>query len=162
MIYVTVGTMFMDFSRLITKMDAIARSTGEKVVIQCGLSATVPLNCDHFDFKGHEEIMNLQRAARLVVSHAGIGAVMDALRAGRPLVVVPRLKRFGEHMNDHQLELAEVIAKRGWGRMVLDVEELEDACRQPPAIPESYRPAKAALIAALRHEVEKVAETRSR
>ena len=63
MIYVTVGTMFMDFPRLIRAMDAIAKDTGERVVVQRGMGETRPEHCEHFDFKPHNEVLALQREA---------------------------------------------------------------------------------------------------
>jgi beta-1,4-N-acetylglucosaminyltransferase len=157
MIYVTLGTMFMDFPRLINKMDSIAEATEETVLIQCGMAKTTPKHCQHFDFKPHEEILEIQREERLIVAHAGIGATIDALTVRRPLIVVPRLKKFGEHMNDHQLEIAEAVELRGWGCSITDIDKLDQACAEPPPVPDSYNPAKAPLIAAVRRMVDKVA-----
>lgn len=150
MIYVTLGTMFLDFPRLVLKMDAIARDTGEEVIIQTGMGKTIPTACAHFDFKPREEALEIQRNARVIVCHAGIGAVQDALEARRPFLVVPRLKRFGEHMNDHQLDLARAVDARGWGRMIDDLEDLPEACAHPPDVASGYAPAKEGLISEIR------------
>ena len=162
MIYVTLGTMFLDFRRLIDKMDEIASNSGEEVVIQLGMSKTIPPHCDHFDFKPHDEAIALQRRARVIVAHGGIGATLDALEVRRPLIIVPRCKKYGEHMNDHQVEIAEAIARRGWGRAILAIEELAEACETPPPVPDSYVPAKAPLISAVRRMVEAVAADKER
>jgi beta-1,4-N-acetylglucosaminyltransferase len=154
MIYVTLGTMFMDFARLIKKMDAIARDTGEEVVMQTGMAKTRPRHCSCFDFKPHEELLALQAGARLVVAHAGIGVTLDALRLRKPLVLVPRRRCFGEHMNDHQVEIAEAVERRGWGRMVLDVEELDRLCAEPPAAVQDYAPDSAQLVAYVKSYVD--------
>jgi len=150
--------MFLGFDRLVQKMDAIAAASGERVIIQTGLSKRLPAHAEHFDFKPHEEVLQLNREARLVVAHAGIGVTMDALQAKVPFVLVPRLKKFGEHMNDHQLDLARAVEKRGWGRMVLEVEELDALCAQPPAPPQDYAPDSERLIDAVRSWVARVAE----
>ena len=94
MIYVTVGTMFLDFPRLILKMDEIAQDTGERVIVQIGLGPTLPKHCEHFGFRPHEEVLAIQREARVIVCHAGIGSVLDALEARRPFIVVPRLAKY--------------------------------------------------------------------
>lgn len=161
MIYVTLGTMFLGFDRLVRAVDAIARETGERTVVQLGLCKTVPEHCEYFDFKPHDQILGIHEEARLVVAHAGIGATLDALRTKRPFIVVPRLKRFGEHMNDHQVEIAEAVARRGWGRMVLDMADLPAACADPPPAPVDYAPARAPLIDAVRAMVDRVARERS-
>lgn len=157
MIYATVGTLFLDFPRLIRELDRIAEETGEEVVVQTGLCTTLPKHCSHFDFKGRDAVLHIQRRARVIVSHAGIGSVIDALQARRPLIVVPRLKRFREHLTDHQLEIASAVERRGWGRMVCRIEDLASACANPPLAPESYAPAKHRLIAAVREAIAVVA-----
>lgn len=162
MIYVTVGTMFLDFPRLILRADEIAAETGERVLVQIGLGKTLPEHCEYFDFKPRDEVLALQREARVIVSHAGIGSVLDALTAKRPLVVVPRLRRFNEHMTDHQMDVAEAVEGRGWGRMVLDMADLAEACASPQPAPQSYRPAKSRLVSAVRDVVERVAAQRGR
>lgn len=157
MIYATVGTMFLDFPRLILAMDAIARDTGERVVVQRGMGQTIPSHCEQFDFKPRGDVLALQQEARVVVCHAGIGCVSDALTMKRPLIVVPRLKRHNEHMNDHQLDLARAVERRGWGRMVLDIRDLADACAKPPAPYTTYAPARERLVHAVRSMVDEVA-----
>lgn len=161
MIYVTLGTMFLDFERLVTAMDRIAEDTGEQVVIQVGMSARRPRHCAWFDFLPRDACLELQRYARVIVGHAGIGTAIDALSVKRPFIVVPRLKRYREHMNDHQIEIADAIARRGWGRKVLDIAELPDACAGPPAAPEAYCPNKGPLLSAVKAMVKRVSLNRA-
>ncbi len=156
MIYVTVGTMFLDFPRLIGKMDAIARDTDERVVIQTGLCATLPEHSEHFDFKGHDEVLALQRKARVIVCHGGIGTVLDALSVHRPVIVVPRRKLFNEHLTDHQLDVARAVERRGWARAVLEIDGLPNACADPPSFPASYEPARHRLLDGVRDAVERL------
>ena len=162
MIYVTVGTMFMDFPRLIGAMDAIAAGTGERVVIQRGMGTCPAPHCEVFDFTGHDEAMALTREARVVVTHAGIGCIRDTMAARRPLIVVPRLKAHGEHMSDHQLDIARAVERRDWGRIVLDVAELAKACAAPPPAIADYTPDRARLIASIREKVTRVAAEKAR
>ena len=157
MIYVTLGTMFLDFPRLVRKMEEIARDTGEEIIIQTGMGKTIPMACKHFNFKPRDEVLNVQREARVIVCHAGIGSVLDALQARRPFVVVPRLKKYDEHMNDHQIDLARAVESRGWGRMILNIEDLPAACADPHPVPANYAPAKARLISSIRELVDRIA-----
>ncbi len=150
MVYCTLGTMHLDFLRLITAVDAFARDSGERVIVQRGLSPTVPEHCEHFAFRSREEVLALQREARVIVAHAGIGSVIDALETGRPLIVVPRMKRLGEHTTEHQMDLARAVQRRGWGRMIEDIADLPDALKNPPPARNSYAPWKDALIGSIR------------
>ncbi len=158
MIYVTLGTMFLDFKRLVLAADGIAAETGERVIVQLGMAKTIPEHCEHFAFQSHDEVLAIQREARVIVCHAGIGATLDALSVRRPFVVAPRLSKYNEHMNDHQLDIARAVEKRKWGRMVLDMAELPAACARPLPFPENYRPWKAGLVGAVRRMVDRVAE----
>lgn len=162
MIYVTVGTMFLDFPRLIAAMDAIAAASGERVVLQRGMGSCPAPHCEVFDFRPHDDVIALNREARLVVTHAGIGCVRDALNTRRPLIVVPRLKAHGEHMSDHQVDIARAVERRGWGRVVLDVTLLAEACASPPPAVEDYTPNRSRLIASIRDKVQRVAEEKAR
>ena len=157
MVNATVGTMFLDFPRLLNKIDSIAGKTDEKFIVQTGMSELTLDHCECFDFKSHDEILELQRQARVVICHGGIGAMLDALKCRVPIVVVPRLKRYKEHMNDHQLDIAKAIERRGWGRMIVDIEDLDDACANPPSVPEQYQPAKAQLIKSVKKIVDEIA-----
>ena len=153
MIFGTVGTHDSDFGRFINALDTIASATDERVVIQTGLSTTLPVHADHFEFKPRDEILELQRDARVIVCHAGIGSVIDAMKAGKPLIVVPRLKRFGEHNSDHQLDIARAVERRGWGKAVTDIADLAPLCEQPPAPKSDYSPDKSRLIRCVRETV---------
>jgi UDP-N-acetylglucosamine transferase subunit ALG13 len=160
MIYVTLGTMFLGFDRLVEAADGIAAETGEQIILQLGNASRIPSHCEWFEFLPRDECLAIQRHARVIVGHAGIGTAIDALSAGRPLILVPRLKRFHEHMNDHQIEIAEAVERRGWGRMVLDVGDLPGACACPPEVPTVYTPNKAPLLAAVKSMVDRVAAKR--
>jgi len=157
MIYVTLGTMFLGFDRLVEAVDAIAEDTGEQVILQLGNASRHPSHCEWFEFLPREECLDIQRHARVIVGHAGIGTAIDALSVQRPFIVVPRLKRYNEHMNDHQLEIAEAVQRRGWGRMVLDIKDLAEACAHPPEVPKNYAPNKEPLIATVKAMVDRVA-----
>jgi UDP-N-acetylglucosamine transferase subunit ALG13 len=149
-IYGTVGTHDSDFGRFIQALDAIALSTGEQVIIQTGLSATLPRHAEFFTFKPRTEVLSLQRDARVIVCHAGVGSIIDALKAEKPLVVVPRLKCHGEHNNDHQLDIAQAVERRGWGKAVTDVAQLSEACANPLPPKRGYAPDKARLVQSVR------------
>jgi UDP-N-acetylglucosamine transferase subunit ALG13 len=151
--------MFLGFDRLVEAVDAIAEDTGEQVILQLGNASRYPSHCEWFEFLPRDECLDIQRHARVIVGHAGIGTAIDALSVQRPFVVVPRLKRFKEHMNDHQLEIAEAVQRRGWGRMVVEMKDLAGACADPPKVPEGYSPNKEPLIAAVKSMVERVALT---
>ena len=121
MILVTVGMHTQPFDRLVQAADQMSALTRERVLIQRGCSRYLPLRCQHFGFVNEARIQEWLSAARLVVAHAGAGTILRVLQAHKPLVLAPRLRRFSEHFDDHQLELAEALTKQGRAVVVTDL-----------------------------------------
>jgi UDP-N-acetylglucosamine transferase subunit ALG13 len=132
MIFVTVGTHSQGLDRLIKKMDEIAGKIDEEVIMQIGSSKYRPKNARYFDFiNDFENIIELNRKARIVVCHGGAGTIITALDEGTPVIAVPRLKKYEEHINDHQLELVDALSTSGKILAVYDIELLEKALNSP-------------------------------
>ena len=112
MIFVTVGNDFRGFDRLLKKMDEIAPHIPREMVIQKGYSRYLPKNIEHFDFVSMNKAIEYIQKSELVVSHAGIGTIILCKEYGIPILILPRRKAYGEHMNDHQLEIAKALEKR--------------------------------------------------
>jgi UDP-N-acetylglucosamine transferase subunit ALG13 len=105
-IFVTVGSVF-PFDRLIRAMDNWAIANGRAdVVAQIGEGRYLPQHMKFDRRVKQAEFSALVAKAEVVVSHAGMGTVITAGRAGRPLVLLPRRKEWGEHNTDHQVATA--------------------------------------------------------
>jgi UDP-N-acetylglucosamine transferase subunit ALG13 len=133
MIYVTVGSSIggnADFDRLLKKVDDIAPSFQEEFTAQVGTSRYIPKNMKWFDYVSYEESLEYFRRARLIIAHGGSGTIINALSFGKPLVVIPRLLRFNENTNDHQLEISKLLEQRQIAHVVYDVEDLEPVIRK--------------------------------
>jgi beta-1,4-N-acetylglucosaminyltransferase len=113
MILVTVGNHVEPFDRLIKGMDELAGQIDEEVIMQTGHCTYEPNHARHFQFTSGKEMLELTKAARVQVCHAGSGSILIALRRGKPLVVVPRRLKYHEHIDDHQLQLAGAVEKQG-------------------------------------------------
>lgn len=140
MILVTVSTF--GFERLVTKMDQIAGRIDEEVIMQIGRTEYTPRNAKYFQFTTAEELRKLCQKARVVVTH-GAMTIIDALEQGTPVVVVPRLKRYNEVIDDHQLGFVRELEKEGKVIAVYDVEEIEEALKKadlkPPELAKDRR-----------------------
>jgi UDP-N-acetylglucosamine transferase subunit ALG13 len=131
-IVVTIGTSD-PFDRLLA---AVALLPGdEEIVAQCGDSTVRPANARCVAFLGFGELNALLASARVVVTHAGAGSVLTALAAGRRPIVVPRLRRYGEAVDDHQVEFGRSLAGAGLVTMVEDPAGLPAAVATAPTIP---------------------------
>lgn len=107
MIFVTVGSQKFPFDRLIRKVDRMVREgmIEEEVFIQSGTSQYIP-SCPHQAFCEREHFAKLMETCDILITHGGAGTMVDAVKLGKRVVAVPRLARYGEHVDDHQMELA--------------------------------------------------------
>jgi UDP-N-acetylglucosamine transferase subunit ALG13 len=126
-IFTAVGNCYWKFNRLIEEMDRIAGNTDEEVVIQIGFTKCEPKNARYFTFTSNEEINDLFENVRVIVAHAGVGTIVKAISHKKPIIVVPRRHRYGEHYDDHQVEIANALDKDERVTIVWDVKELEGA-----------------------------------
>ena len=133
MIFVTVGAEKFSFHRLVQAMDELAGAgafAGEPMFIQSGSSSYEPQHASFEPFLSFPVMRERIREAKVVVSHAGAGSSLFCLQSGKRPIVVPRLKVFGEHVDDHQLAFAERLHLQGLVRCVRDVESLEQEVRE--------------------------------
>jgi UDP-N-acetylglucosamine transferase subunit ALG13 len=124
-IFVTVGTNEAPFDRLVGAIDELAPH--EEVVVQYGSSALRPVGATCVDFIPFDELLAFVRRARVVVTHAGVGSIMAALSQGKRPIVVPRLSRYREAVDDHQLPFARRLAARGLVTLLEDESQLAAA-----------------------------------
>ena len=126
MILVATGASQFPFDRLLRAVDSLPRE--QRIVVQHGCSAVRPAGAECVDFVPMPELAALVREASAVVTHAGVGSILLCLTNERRPIVVPRLRRFGETVDDHQLESARRFAERGL------VTLLEDPAGLPGAV----------------------------
>jgi beta-1,4-N-acetylglucosaminyltransferase len=161
-IFVTVGMHTDGFPRLIQEMDRIAALIDEEVVMQIGATAYHPTTARWFPFTTEAEMKMLCEQARVIVSHAGSGSILTALQYGKPLIVMPRLQKYAEHVDDHQLELAGALSQVG---ALLVASETADLWRHLRSIdsfsPKALTGNRSRLVTALRNIVLDLAEIRA-
>ena len=132
MIFVTVGTHEQQFNRLVEYMDNLNLS--EEVIIQRGYSDYVPSRCRSEKLLPYSEMEKLVEQARIVVTHGGPSSIMMPLQMGEIPIVVPRQNRYGEHVNDHQVEFVQKISESIDIIPVYDIQELGDIIRKYDSI----------------------------
>lgn len=106
MIFVTVGSRNYPFDRLFRKLDELYDKgfLSEPMFAQIGTSSYKPRNFEYKDFISQNEFTNYIKRASIVVSHGASGSIMKALNEGKKVIAVTRLKKYGEHINDHQIQ----------------------------------------------------------
>ena len=114
MIFLTVGTQF-PFDRLVKAVDeAIGNNIiNEEIFAQIGESSYRPRNFEFVTSLDKGLFDNWIQKASSIISHAGMGIIMMALDNEKPLLVMPRLKKYGEVVNDHQVSIARKFEELG-------------------------------------------------
>lgn len=139
MIVYTLGTIFFPFNRALSWLQELLDKEiiVEPVLLQHG--ATSAANLSHplvtsVASLTIDEMHDAVSQASLVISHAGQGSTRMLTKMGACFVVLPRLKRYGEHVDDHQLLFAHTIAKFGI-KYCTELEQLVEYVKQRPTSP---------------------------
>lgn len=116
-IFATVGNATQGFRRFLEAVDALAgESLGgrEQVLIQTGHNPDfTPRHCQAIPFLSMNEFQQWMKKADLIICHAGAGTLLYAVQLEKVPVAMPRLVRYNEHVNDHQVQLVEAFAAEG-------------------------------------------------
>lgn len=125
MIFVAVGTQKFPFHRLLRSVDEIVGRgvEQEEVFAQIGYSNYMPLNYKYTEFLSGEEYSRYIRECSLMITHSGVATIIAGLRNKKPVIVMPRLARYGEHVDDHQVQIATSFATKN---MILQCGEHDD------------------------------------
>lgn len=126
MIFVTVGTWRLGYNRLLKAVDELVSHgvIDEEVIGQTGYSSYRPTNMKVTEFCSPAEFRNMISKARMVISHAGMGTIIETLQQRKALVAVPRRRSLGEADNDHQLATAKQLEGEGKILVAYEVSEL--------------------------------------
>lgn len=114
MIFFTVGTEQFDFKRMIDAADLVATELpDEEVFIQIADNTEVPQHASWERWLSYQDFAQRVQDARIVVTHAGAGSLLSCAWIDKVAITVPRLHKYGEHVDNHQCELADKMAELG-------------------------------------------------
>ena len=131
MIFLTVGNPTQQFNRLLKCFDElVGYSHISQGFIQRGYSDYLPRFCEYCNFLELKDYQNKISEAKIVITHGGEGSIINCLISGKKPIVVPRLKKFGEHCNDHQLELVKELELQHKIYAVYEIDNLFSAIGQ--------------------------------
>lgn len=127
MIFVTLGSQKFQFNRLLKEVDRLVEEgkISEEVFAQTGYSDYKPRNYRYKKFLDRDEFSEIMSKCDKVITHGGTGAIIGAVKQGKKVIVVPRLARYGEHVDDHQLQITEQFNKENLIIGINNIEELE-------------------------------------
>lgn len=125
MIFITLGSQKFQFNRLLKELDRLVRDKQltESLYAQVGFSDYEPISYSYSDFMPRNEFMEYMKKADLVITHGGSGAIINALKSKKKVIAVPRLSEFGEHVDNHQIQIVETFESSGY---LLSVQNIYD------------------------------------
>ena len=128
MIFLTLGTYPLPFDRLVQAVDEVVAKDliDEEVFAQIGFSNYLPKHMKYEKLLEKQRFDEILSSATALIGHAGMGSISMALNHEKPLLVMPRLAKFGEHVNDHQLHTARKFEELGHILVAYDQDELAE------------------------------------
>lgn len=125
MILVTLGTQDKSFKRLLNAVQKCIddKVINEEVVVQTGCTKYNSKDMKIFDLMSQEQLDKYRKQARIIITHAGVGSILDSLRLNKKIIAAARLKKYHEHTNDHQLQILNNFANDGY---IIKLENFDD------------------------------------
>ena len=131
MIFVTVGSQKFQFNRLLENIDSLIEKgiINEEVFAQVGASDYKPKNYKYKDFVTQDEFKENMGKCDFVITHAGTGAIITALKNDKKVIAIPRLSKYGEHVDDHQIQLIDEFKELNFIEPVYEINKIEQAIK---------------------------------
>ena len=116
MILITLGTQDKQFIRLLetVQSEIDKENINDKVVVQAGYTKFDSNDMEIFDLIDREKFSDLISKCDVLITHGGVGSIITGLQNNKKVIVAPRLAKYDEHMNDHQLQITENFYKAGY------------------------------------------------
>lgn len=129
MIFITLGSQKFQFNRLLKTVDELVEREiiKEEVFAQIGYSDYKPVNYGYKQFLNRDEFAAMEGKADTVITHGGTGAIIGAVKKGKKVIAVARRAKYGEHVDDHQLQIIKQFENQNLICGISDVTELEEA-----------------------------------
>ena len=128
MIFVTLGSQKFQFNRLLIEIDRLIEEgkITEKVFAQTGYSDYKPKNYKFNKFLNRDEFNDIMSKCDKLITHGGTGAIIGAIKKRKKVIAIPRLSEFGEHVDDHQLQITKQFSDMNLSRSINKIDELEE------------------------------------
>ena len=132
MILVLLGTQNNSFHRLLEEVQKNIdnKNIKEEVVVQKGYTKFESENMTLYTQLPLDKLQQLIEKADLVITHGGVGSIISSIQKGKKVIAIPRLKKYGEHVNDHQNDIIKSFNDSGYIIGLSCVEELGEALQK--------------------------------
>ena len=143
MILVLLGTQNNDFHRLLQEVEKNIENKviTEEVIVQAGYTKYESDKMKIVDLIPAEKLSKLQDKASLIISHGGVGSIISSIEKGKKVIAVPRRHEYGEHVNNHQIQIVKEFNEKGYIIGIENVEDLKYAIiKSKTFVPTKYEP----------------------
>lgn len=132
MIFVTVGTQDKPFERIIKAVEqsVLTGKITDEVVVQAGNTMYESKVLNVLNYVPFDEFNNYLSKADIIITHGGVGSILNALKLKKKIIAVPRLKKYGEHINDHQLQVIQKMTRDGYILSCENENEIADKVKE--------------------------------
>jgi len=116
MILVLLGTFPTAFKRPLLEIETLCEdgTIAEEIIVQNGYTTIESKHQVFRPFIPPDELDALYKKARLIITHAGTGSIIKGLKLYKKVIAIPRLAKYGEVVDDHQLEILNEFAKMNY------------------------------------------------
>lgn len=142
MILVLLGTQDKPFTRLLKEIDKLKNNKviKEDIVVQAGLTKYKSKNMEIHGLIQIDELMKLMEKSDLVITHGGVGSILSALQLSKKVIAIPRLAEYGEHTNNHQIQIVNEFFNTGYILKCDNPSDLENVLKEVKKFkPEKYK-----------------------
>ena len=158
LIFVTLGTQDKPFPRLLEavqkQIDNGNITREEKIIVQAGCTKFKSKDMEIKHYMSIKKFEQLIDEADLIISHAGVGTILTALNKNKKIIAAARLKEYGEHVNDHQLQILENFRDEGYLLALEDFETLNVVLKEVKDFkPAKFKSNKEYFISQLEHQI---------
>lgn len=134
MIFVVLGTQKFQLNRLLIELDNLIEKgiVKDTIFAQIGESSYTPRHYQYVRFLEKELFEKKMEMCDILITHSGVGTIISGLKHKKPIIVYPRLAKFKEHVDDHQIEIAETFASLNYVLFCKENDDLKsilDECR---------------------------------
>lgn len=128
MIFVTVGTQDKEFPRLLEAIEQLIKQgyIKEKVIVQAGSTKYKSCYMEIHNMLEPKQFNHYLEQSDLIITHGGVGTILSAMKKSKKIIAVPRLKKYQEHENDHQLQIVMEFEKEGYLLGCIDLKQLQE------------------------------------
>jgi UDP-N-acetylglucosamine transferase subunit ALG13 len=157
MILVLLGTFRIEFPRPLIEIEKLCEEgkISEEIIVQNGHTKYNSHFFTMVPFMDADKLSELYDRARIIITHAGTGSILNGVKRGKTVIAIPRLKKYSEHMDDHQLEIAAVFAEKGYVLPWYEGDSLYSIIqRANDFVPEKYVSKKQVVIEYLKNYID--------